>query len=167
MGVFAPPLDHAVSAFLEDIRQRGLEDAHRALDQPGILKNAYQKGVPVFIPAFTDSELGLDLATWMVKKTLSDRPDLDLVQALSKPILSFNPFLDLAGYTQRILQAKKVGIFTIGGAIAGVAGILFANCVFVSPTMFSRRVVNRTDQFSSGYPLRNITPTRWCRGAWR
>jgi hypothetical protein len=26
MGVFAPPLDHAVSAFLEDIRQRGLED---------------------------------------------------------------------------------------------------------------------------------------------
>jgi len=26
MGVFGPPLDHAVSAFLEDIRQRGLED---------------------------------------------------------------------------------------------------------------------------------------------
>jgi len=26
MGVFAPPLDHAVSAFLEDVRQRGLED---------------------------------------------------------------------------------------------------------------------------------------------
>jgi len=26
MGVFAPPLDHAVSAFLEDIKARGLED---------------------------------------------------------------------------------------------------------------------------------------------
>jgi hypothetical protein len=26
MGVFGPPLDHAVSAFLEDVRQRGLED---------------------------------------------------------------------------------------------------------------------------------------------
>ena len=26
MGVFAPPLDHAVCAFLEDIKQRGLED---------------------------------------------------------------------------------------------------------------------------------------------
>lgn len=26
MSVFAPPLDHAVSAFLEDVRQRGLED---------------------------------------------------------------------------------------------------------------------------------------------
>jgi hypothetical protein len=26
MGAFAPPLDHAVTAFLEDVRQRGLED---------------------------------------------------------------------------------------------------------------------------------------------
>ena len=26
MGVFGPPLDHAVSAFLEDVRRRGLED---------------------------------------------------------------------------------------------------------------------------------------------
>jgi uncharacterized protein (DUF1501 family) len=26
MGVFAPPLDHAVAAFLEDLKQRGLED---------------------------------------------------------------------------------------------------------------------------------------------
>ena len=86
-------------------------------DQPGILKNAFLKGVPVFIPAFTDSELGLDLATWMVKKNFSDRSGLDLAQGLSNCVLSFNPFLDLAGYTQRILQAKKVGIFTIGGGV--------------------------------------------------
>ena len=26
MGVFAPPLDHAVSAFLDDLKARGLED---------------------------------------------------------------------------------------------------------------------------------------------
>jgi len=31
----------------------------------------------------------------------------------------------------------KLGIFTLGGAMAGLAGMLFANCVFVSPTMFS------------------------------
>jgi deoxyhypusine synthase len=86
-------------------------------DQPGILKNAYQKGVPVFIPAFTDSELGLDLATWMLKKTLRDHPELDLAQGLAQGFLSFNPFLDLAGYTRRILQAKKLGIFTIGGGV--------------------------------------------------
>ncbi len=31
-------------------------------DSAGILKSAYEKGVPVFVPAFTDSELGLDVA---------------------------------------------------------------------------------------------------------
>ena len=30
----------------------------------------------------------------------------------------------------------KLGIFTLGGADRGLAGMLFANCVFVSPTMF-------------------------------
>ena len=41
---------------------------------------------------------------------------------------------ELLGYDVR---RYKLGIFTLGGAIAGMAGILFANCVFVSPTMFS------------------------------
>jgi branched-chain amino acid transport system permease protein len=40
----------------------------------------------------------------------------------------------LLGYDVRLY---KLGIFTIGGAMAGLAGLLFANCVFVSPTMFS------------------------------
>ncbi|MCW5624746.1 MAG: branched-chain amino acid ABC transporter permease [Burkholderiales bacterium] len=41
---------------------------------------------------------------------------------------------ELLGYD---IRRYKLGIFTIGGAMAGMAGILFANCVFVSPTMFS------------------------------
>lgn len=41
---------------------------------------------------------------------------------------------ELLGYDVRLY---KLGVFTIGGAIAGLAGVLFANCVFVSPTMFS------------------------------
>jgi len=40
----------------------------------------------------------------------------------------------LLGYDIRLY---KLGIFAIGGAMAGLAGMLFANCVFVSPTMFS------------------------------
>ena len=40
----------------------------------------------------------------------------------------------LLGYDVR---RYKLGIFTIGGTMAGLAGLLFANCVFVSPTMFS------------------------------
>lgn len=41
---------------------------------------------------------------------------------------------ELLGYD---IRRYKLGIFVIGGAMAGMAGILFANCVFVSPTMFS------------------------------
>lgn len=41
---------------------------------------------------------------------------------------------ELLGYDIRLY---KLGVFAIGGAIAGLAGMLFANCVFVSPTMFS------------------------------
>ncbi len=41
---------------------------------------------------------------------------------------------ELLGYDVR---AYKLGIFVIGGAMAGLSGLLFANCVFVSPTMFS------------------------------
>jgi len=30
---------------------------------------------------------------------------------------NFNPFLDLGSYTQRIIKASKLGIFTIGGGV--------------------------------------------------
>lgn len=41
---------------------------------------------------------------------------------------------ELLGYDVR---RYKLGIFTIGGFMGGLSGVLFANCVFVSPTMFS------------------------------
>jgi ABC-type branched-subunit amino acid transport system permease subunit len=41
---------------------------------------------------------------------------------------------ELLGYDVRL---HKLSLFAIGGFMAGLAGILFANCVFVSPTMFS------------------------------
>lgn len=41
---------------------------------------------------------------------------------------------ELLGYDVRLY---KLGIFTISGLMAGLSGLLFANCVFVSPTMFS------------------------------
>src|SRR6476646_5551338 len=45
-------LNHSIGKFL----------AEHAKGQRGILKSAFEKGVPVFVPAFTDSELGLDVA---------------------------------------------------------------------------------------------------------
>jgi branched-chain amino acid transport system permease protein len=41
---------------------------------------------------------------------------------------------ELLGYDVRVY---KLAIFVIGGALAGLSGLLFANSVFVSPTMFS------------------------------
>jgi urea transport system permease protein len=41
---------------------------------------------------------------------------------------------ELLGYDVRLY---KLGVFSLGGGMAGLAGLLFANSVFVSPTMFS------------------------------
>ena len=71
-----------------------------------ILKSAYNKKIPVYIPAFTDSELGLDLAIYMRKQAIKKE----------KPF-QFNPFLDLEHYTEQVKNAKKLGIFTIGGGV--------------------------------------------------
>jgi deoxyhypusine synthase len=84
-------------------------------DSPGILRSAYLKGVPVFIPAFTDSELGLDLANFMVRQALAEGKDI--TSALGSVTLQFNPFLDLAAYTQKALAFPKLGIFTVGGGV--------------------------------------------------
>jgi deoxyhypusine synthase len=84
-------------------------------DQPGILRNAYLKGVPVFIPAFTDSELGLDVANWMIQRAM--QAGKSVTEAFTTMSLNFNPFLDLGMYGQEVMQAKKLGIFTIGGGV--------------------------------------------------
>ena len=71
-----------------------------------ILKSAYEKKVPVYIPAFTDSELGLDLGIYRRRQKLKNEEQFQ-----------FNPFLDLEHYTDEIKNAKKIGIFTIGGGV--------------------------------------------------
>lgn len=79
----------------------------------GILKSAYQNDVPVYIPAFTDSELALDIATHILRQ---DSKALDNEDFTSLPY-PFNPFHDLLSYTRRITNCKKIGIFTIGGGV--------------------------------------------------
>jgi deoxyhypusine synthase len=72
----------------------------------GILKSAFEKGVPVFVPAFTDSELGLDVA-------LANR----MRARQAQPQLRYDPFLDLNYFADLLLQQKRLGIFTIGGGV--------------------------------------------------
>ncbi len=91
----------------------------RLVDQgqmPSILGCAYQRGVPVYVPAFTDSELGLDVATYFLAR--AGKPDEDVGrEQFFRPVPNFNPFLDLNDYTRRVLAAKRLGMFTIGGGV--------------------------------------------------
>ena len=85
---------------------------------PGILRSAYEKEVPVFIPAFTDSELGLDVSTWAMNQALEERQRQGLTaEEVFECVPSFNPFLDLQEYARRIGQAQEIGILTIGGGV--------------------------------------------------
>ena len=93
------------------------------LDQgPGILRSAYRAGVPVFIPAFTDSEMGLDFSTWAMSAALRAKGLLDSGKALDPDevfaaIPPYNPFLDLQEYARFIGKTETLGIFTIGGGV--------------------------------------------------
>jgi deoxyhypusine synthase len=93
-------------------------------DGDGILKSAYLKNVPVYIPAFTDSEMGLDVGTWAMSRVVDHArtqakggSDLDILRAINKSYPSFNPYQDLNSYTTVITSAKRLGIFTIGGGV--------------------------------------------------
>ena len=86
----------------------------------GILRSAWERDVPVFIPAFTDSEIGLDFSTWAMKKHLDRQPTapdtVDPELAL-EAVPRFNPFLDLQEYAKLAGRATRLGIFTIGGGV--------------------------------------------------
>ncbi|HJT18999.1 MAG TPA: deoxyhypusine synthase family protein [Nitrospira sp.] len=93
-------------------------------DGSGILKSAYLKKVPVYIPAFTDSEMGLDVGTWAMGREVARArsqakggSDLDILRAINRVCPSFNPYQDLNSYTNHIVGAKRLGIFTIGGGV--------------------------------------------------
>ena len=88
---------------------------------PGILRSAYEKNVPVFIPAFTDSEIGLDVSTWAMGLDLrarSERGDgTPTHQDIFRAVPPFNPFLDLQDYARLMVGAAHAGIVTIGGGV--------------------------------------------------
>jgi deoxyhypusine synthase len=84
-------------------------------DGSGVLRSAYLKDVPIYIPAFTDSELGLDLATWAMKHAQAEgvRGADELLDHMPR----FSAFRDLSSFAKLTLSAKRLGIFTIGGGV--------------------------------------------------
>ncbi len=81
---------------------------HLEKHAPGraILASASRQHVPIYVPAFTDSELGLDLA---IRNHLRQRE--------GEPPLRFDPFLDLDHFADQIRRHETLGIFTIGGGV--------------------------------------------------
>jgi deoxyhypusine synthase len=82
------------------------EHLHRYVEGRGILKSAFEKNVPVFVPAFTDSELGLDFA-------LHNR----MLSRAGRPRLHFDAFDDLEHFAETMLRPARIGIFTVGGGV--------------------------------------------------
>jgi deoxyhypusine synthase len=75
-------------------------------NERGILKSAYLRGVPVFVPAFVDSELGNDLYIHNVKrKRRGKKPILMDLESDSKALIKL------------VTEAKRFGIFTVGGGV--------------------------------------------------
>ena len=72
----------------------------------GVLSSAWRRGVPVYVPAFTDSEIGLDFALFNRGRRRRGRAPVQ-----------FDPFLDLEHYTELVSGATRLGIFTIGGGV--------------------------------------------------
>lgn len=92
---------------------------HQLNEGPGILRSAFEQNVPVFVPAFTDSELGLDFSSWAMMKALQAEANIGELshEEVMQAVPSFNPFLDLQQYARLIGDAEDVGILTIGGGV--------------------------------------------------
>jgi deoxyhypusine synthase len=117
-----PPDDRtewSSSSFCFAVGKRLSEQA----EGPGILRSAYEHDVPVFIPAFTDSEIGLDFSTTAMRSTIAAaqrqgrKAESLTADELFTAVPAFNPFLDLQAYARRIAGAKRLGILTIGGGV--------------------------------------------------
>lgn len=86
-------------------RRIGEHLAHTAKGR-GILKSCYERNVPVYVPAFTDSELGIDFALHQRTRRSENRP-----------LLTFDSYDDFEHYAKTMLATKRMGILTIGGGV--------------------------------------------------
>ena len=79
-----------------------------AKHRPGraILSSCFHEQVPVFVPAFSDSELGIDFSIHNRHRRRQGKPEL-----------RFDPFIDLERFVEWTCAQTTMGIFTIGGGV--------------------------------------------------
>lgn len=79
-----------------------------------IVGAAHEAGIPIYIPAFTDSELSLEIVMNMLKSN----EDFSRSPFEREIIPSFNPFADLFDFARRVHGHEgTMSIFTIGGGV--------------------------------------------------
>ncbi len=108
------PIVRAVLDSMEPGERFASFELHRRLgawlaenvDGRGILASAYREGVPVYVPAFTDSELGLDAALHMRRCR---------ARGVEPPV--YDGFDDLETFVEQVVGAPRLGIFTVGGGV--------------------------------------------------
>lgn len=113
-------------------------------DQRNVFKSAYNKKIPIFIPAFTDSDIGIEF--FLNNKARVERGE--------KP-LSFEPLFDLEKYTSMAFNAKKMGVFTIGGGVPRnwaqqVGPILQWNLIRIKKDLSASEIEKYSKRFSYG-----------------
>jgi deoxyhypusine synthase len=101
----------------------------------GILKSAYLHGVPVFVPAFVDSELGNDIYIHNLKR-----------KRRGKKTILVDLERDSLELIKLVTGSKRFGIFTIGG------GVPRNNVQNVAPLI---EIIN--ERMGSIYPNRRFT----------
>ncbi len=98
------PAGQAVGS--HEINWRIGEHLRKTTQGRGVLQSATARGVPVYVPAFTDSELGIDVYTFNVNARDAGRPpvQIDLLR-------------DMEHYYELARKAERLAIFTIGGGV--------------------------------------------------
>lgn len=98
------PTDQALGS--HELNWRIGEYVRSTVKGRGILQSAAEKRVPVYVPGFTDSELGLDTFVHNLLAADAGRPPvrIDLLR-------------DIADFYERVSKAERLGIFTIGGGV--------------------------------------------------
>lgn len=81
---------------------------HEHGGRAGFVRTAYRRGVPVFLPAFTDCELGLDVATYNEGRRREGR---------CQGLAVYDAFVDLRRYVELVQGNERLGIFTVGGGV--------------------------------------------------
>jgi len=129
--------------------------SHRILEELGkylakhskgrnVFKSAHNKKIPIFIPAFLDSDLGIEF--FLNNEARKERGE--------KP-LTFEPIFDLEKYVSTAFNAKKMGVFTIGGGVPRnwaqqVGPILQWNLVRMKRELSAEEIAKYSKRFSYG-----------------